>query len=501
MDSQVTLNRLLEQSIQTHAEKIALIYDGQKIVYRDLDGRVGKLAGSLAAMGIRKGDRVGILLKNSPDYVFAYYGALRAGAVVVPVNHMLKADEVGYILNDCEVKVLVSSGDFRDIHQALRGKLPGLTGIYLVEHEFSEVGRSLKFELPQVYSSDLAVIIYTSGTTGKPKGAMLTHRAIAANVKSCEKILGASKGDRFALLLPMFHSFMMTVCMALPLSIGGSILLVKSLSPAKNIFKEIIKYRATILPAIPQLFQAMSQAKLPFYFNWIFPIRMAISGAAPLPAETLAQFARRFRFPLLEGYGLSEAAPVVSFNPIEKGRQKAGTVGLPIPDVRVAVKDEAGQLLSAGQVGEICVAGENLMDGYWNQPAETAATLKNGWLHTGDLGLIDEEGYITIVDRKKDMLLVRGMNVYPREIEEVLYQYEGVKEAAVVGRVDDKKGEVPVAFISAQEGASLDVTAISRYLREKMADYKQPREIRILEKLPRTATGKILKQELKKLFL
>lgn len=498
MDSQVTLIRLFQKSVATHADKVALIYDGEKISYRDLDGRVRKIAGSLMAMGIRKGDRVGILLKNSPDYIFSFYGALLAGATVVPVNHMLKAGEMEYILNDCEVKVLVSSGDFRDIHQVLRGKLPGLVGIYFIEHEFSEVGRSVKFDFPVIYAEDLAVVIYTSGTTGKPKGAMLSHRAIGVNVKSCEEILKVEKGDCFALLLPMFHSFMMTVCIVLPLSVGASILLVKSLSPAKSIFKEIIRQRATILPAIPQLFQAMTQAKLPFYFNWIFPVRAAISGAAPLPVETLAQFARKFRFPLLEGYGLSEAGPVVSFNPVEKGRQKAGTVGLPIPNVNVSIRDDSGQDLSSGEVGEICVQGQNVMTGYWNQPEETAATLKNGWLHTGDLGFIDQEGYITIVDRKKDMLLVRGMNVYPREIEEVLYQYPGVKEAAVVAKIDEKKGEIPIAFISMQEGVSADLSAIDRFLREKLADFKQPREIRLVKNLPRTASGKILKQELRK---
>ncbi|WP_349775345.1 AMP-binding protein [Geitlerinema calcuttense] len=233
MESQVTLISLFEQSQREQPGKVAVVYDGQKITYRDIDAKVRKLALSLTAMGVRKGDRVGILLRNSPDYIFAFYGALFCGAAVVPVNHMLKAGEIEYILNDCQVKVLVSSGDFRDVHQALRGKLPGLTGIYFVEHEFSEAGRAAANGFPRIYSEDIAVIIYTSGTTGKPKGAMLPHRAIVANVKSCEKILGAYKGDRFALLLPMFHSFMMTVCMALPLSIGASILLIKSLSPAK----------------------------------------------------------------------------------------------------------------------------------------------------------------------------------------------------------------------------------------------------------------------------
>jgi long-chain acyl-CoA synthetase len=253
--------------------------------------------------------------------------------------------------------------------------------------------------------------------------------------------------------------------------------------------REIIRNRATILVGIPQLFQALAEARIPFWLHWVLKLRLAVSGAAPLPAETLTKFDRKFHFPLLEGYGLSEASPVVSFNPI-RGVRKAGSVGLPLPDVQVKIFD--------GQVGEIAVSGPNVMRGYYNHPEETAASLRDNWLHTGDMGKKDEDGYIYIVDRRKEMLLVRGMNVYPREIEEVLHQFPNVREAAVVPKLDEKRGEVPIAFVSPVEGAKLDPAEILRFCKERLADYKIPREIRIVEALPRTATGKIAKLELKK---
>jgi long-chain acyl-CoA synthetase len=296
------------------------------------------------------------------------------------------------------------------------------------------------------------------------------------------------------LLLPMFHSFMLTVSIFTPLAMGASIVLIRSVQPFHHAVKEIIRNRATILVGIPQLFQAMVHAKVPFYVHWLLNLRLAISGAAPLPRETLEQFDRKFRFPLLEGYGLSEATPVVSFNPIH-GVRKPGSVGLPIADVTVRIFDDADNELPVGAVGEIVVRGPNIMRGYYRQPDETAAALRNGWLHTGDLGYKDADGYIFIVDRKKDMLLVHGMNVYPREIEEVLYQCPGVREAAVLGRPAGAKGEAPVAFVS---GIGLDKTAVVTFCHERLAEYKVPREVHILDALPRTASGKITKLELKK---
>jgi len=290
---------------------------------------------------------------------------------------------------------------------------------------------------------------------------------------------------------------MLTVCIFTPLSMGASIVLIKSIQPFKAAMREIIRNRATILVGIPQLFQALADAKIPFWLHWLLKLRLAVSGAAPLPGETLLKFDRKFRFVLLEGYGLSEASPVVSFNPI-RGVQKAGSVGLPLPDVEVKIFDDHGHELPPGQVGEIVVRGPNVMRGYYNQPEETAASLREGWLHTGDMGHKDDDGYIYIVDRRKEMLLVRGMNVYPREIEEVLHQFPNVREAAVVAKVDEKRGEVPIAFVSPVEGETLEVNEILKFCRDRLADYKIPREIRVTDGLPRTATGKIAKLELKK---
>jgi long-chain acyl-CoA synthetase len=289
----------------------------------------------------------------------------------------------------------------------------------------------------------------------------------------------------------MFHSFMVCVGIFLPLLTGCSMVLIRSLHPPKAVVEEIVRHRATILPAIPQFFRTLTALPV----NLPPSLRLCISGAAPLPAQVLEDFQKRFTVPLLEGYGLSEASPVVSMNPVA-GPWKAGSIGVPIPDVEVSVQDEQGRPLGVGEVGEICVRGGNVMRGYWNQPGESAHALRHGWLLTGDVGYHDADGYFFITDRKKDMLLVNGINVYPREIEEVLYRFPGVKEAAVVGVPDSRKGEQPVAFVATENGA-LDELALLRFTRERLADYKVPRQVVRLDALPRNATGKILKTALR----
>jgi len=295
-------------------------------------------------------------------------------------------------------------------------------------------------------------------------------------------------------LLPMFHSFMLCVGIMLPMTTGCSVVLIKSLHPPKNVIQEMIAREATILPAIPQFFRALANAHVPPDI----PLRLCISGAAPLPVEVLKEFNDRFPIPLIEGYGLSEASPVVSLNPI-RGPWKAGSIGVPVPGVEVTVQNDDGHILPPGQIGEICVRGGNVMQGYWNQPEETARALRNGWLLTGDVGYGDADGYFFITDRKKDMLLVNGINVYPREIEEIIYQFPGVKEAAVIGQPDPRKGEQPVAFISPKEGVILDEKALLQFVRGKLADYKVPRRVTVLSALPRNATGKVLKTALRNL--
>ena len=472
--------------------KVCIFWGSDRITNAALAARIHAYGARLqASYGVRPGDRVGILLKNCPEFIVALYATLKSGATVVPINSFLKAPEIQHIVDDCQLKCLITSGDFDETI----AKVERITVAPLAELERGTPTTPPHW--PAVAPTDLAVIIYTSGTTGKSKGAMLTHANIAANVLSCIKALEETKDDRLTLLLPMFHSFMLTVCIFTPLSMGAGIVLIRSVQPFKAAMREIIRNRATILVGIPQLFQALADAKIPFWLHWLLKLRLAVSGAAPLPGETLLKFDRKFRFVLLEGYGLSEASPVVSFNPI-RGVQKAGSVGLPLPDVEVKIFDDHGHELPPGQVGEIVVRGPNVMRGYYNQPEETAASLREGWLHTGDMGHKDDDGYIYIVDRRKEMLLVRGMNVYPREIEEVLHQFPNVREAAVVAKVDEKRGEVPIAFVSPVEGETLEVNEILKFCRDRLADYKIPREIRVTDGLPRTATGKIAKLELKK---
>src|SRR5207253_2458746 len=269
----------------------------------------------------------------------------------------------------------------------------------------------------------------------------------------------------------------------LPLIIGGSVVLVKSLHPARNALHEIFQRQATILPGIPQFYRSMVASPI----QPPIPLRICVSGAAPLPAQVLQEFEAKFHIPLIEGYGLSEASPVVTKNPLD-GKRKPGSIGLPSPGVEVSIQDESGRQLGDKETGEVCVRGGNVMVGYWKQPEETAKAIRNGWLLTGDVGFRDEDGYYFITDRKKDMLPVNGINVYPREIEEILYQFPGVKEAAVIGKPDNRRGEQPIAFLAGSEGAVLQEQAVQQFVRKKLADYKVPRKVIVLPALPRNAT-------------
>jgi long-chain acyl-CoA synthetase len=490
---EINLARAFAASVEQHSAKTAIFWGDAEITFAQLWAQSRWLAQQLREkLGVQPGDRVGLWLKNCPEFVPAIYGVLLADAAVVPINNFLKADEVSHILNDAGINVLITEQSLNEAFQKLQSARPGLK-IFEVE----QIQSTPTAEAPTTSArrtNDLAVIIYTSGTTGKPKGAMLSHGNLLANVESCRQVLEAVPFDRFVVLLPMFHSFMLCVCIFLPLTVGGSMVLVKSLHPPKNIVVDVIRRQATILPAIPPLFRALSNAQFPGEL----PLRLCISGAAPLPGEILREWNARFKIPLIEGYGLSEASPVVSINPI-RGPWKAGSIGKPIPEVEVTVQNDEGAMLNDGEVGEICVRGGNVMQGYWNKPDETAAGLRNGWLLTGDVGYRDPDGYYFITDRKKDMLLVNGINVYPREIEEVIYTFPGIKEAAVISRPDERKGEQPIAYVSLNEGATLHEKDLLHYLRERLADYKIPRQINILPALPRNATGKILKTTLRTL--
>jgi long-chain acyl-CoA synthetase len=506
---EMDLTTAFGESVREHPRKAALFWGEREYTYAELWERSLDVAAQLKRQfGVQAGERVGLWLKNCPEFVPALFGILEAGAVVVPINNFLKPDEVNYILNDAGIDVLVTDADLGSHVRALKAGQPQLRLLKIEEFEggtrdeergTGEEGKaSSRLSGSPLAgagcSSRLAVIIYTSGTTGRPKGAMLSHANLLHNVESCRQVLKTVPADRFAVLLPMFHSYMLTVGLLLPLLVGGSLVLVKSLHPVRNVLQEIMQREATTLPAIPQFYRSMVNATLP----GPLPLRLCVSGAAPLPVQVLNEFEAKFHIPLIEGYGLSEASPVVTKNPLD-GTRKAGSIGLPVANVEVSIQDDEGKQLGPKEIGEVCVRGGNVMAGYWNQPEETAKVMRDGWLLTGDIGYRDDEGYYYITDRKKDMLLVNGINVYPREIEEVLYQFPGVKEAAVIGKPDSRRGEQPVAFVAANDGELLQEKAVQHFVRKRLADYKVPRKVVVLPALPRNATGKILKTALREM--
>jgi long-chain acyl-CoA synthetase len=479
---------------QKSAPKTAIFYGEREISYAELMEQSLKMAAHLQhGLSVKPGDRVALWLKNCPEFIAAVFGILHTGAVVVPVNNFLKPAEVSYILKNGGIDVLISDAELSAHFPELSAARPQLKVLKVEELSDLKIQKS-EVQTCSRSEQDLAVIIYTSGTTGKPKGVMLSHGNLLHNVNSCRIVLESVPDDCFAVILPLFHTYMMTVGIFLPFTMGGSIVLVKSLHPPRAMFQEIFSRHATILTAVPTFYRMLLGAQLPSPL----PIRIFISGSAPLPMQTLKEFEEKFKVPLIEGYGLSEASPVVSKNPLH-GVRKAGSIGIPIANVEMSLQDESGKLLGANETGEICVRGGNVMMGYWNQPEETRKVFRDGWLLTGDVGHRDADGYYYITDRKKDMLLVNGINVYPREIEEVIYHFPGVKEAAVIGVPDSRRGEQPVAFVSAAEGQTVDERTLHEFIRSKLADYKVPKQIIFLAALPKNATGKILKTELRKL--
>lgn len=471
--------------------RTAIFYGDEQITYASLLAQTRALSQLLRTThSLKPGDRVAIWVKNCPEFPVALFGSWHAGGVVVMINNFLKPDEVAYILKDSGAKIVITDHSLTEHQTKLNEILPGLQFLFVENFSREDVP---DLEPVRRFDYELAALLYTSGTTGRPKGAMLTHGNFLANVRSCIECLEMTEEDRIIVMLPQFHSFMFTVGTLLPLVGGASILLVKSLHPLKHVLEEIIRHRGTVLPAVPQIHRALASLPPGLELN----LRLCVSGGAPMPLETLQQFHQRFpHITLLEGYGPTESSPVATVNPMH-GPHKAGSVGVPIPQVELSIRDEAGKELPIGSTGEICIKGPNVMQGYWNQPEESALALRDGWLYTGDVGHQDADSFFYITDRKKDMLLVNGINVYPREIEECIYRFPGIKEAAVIGKPDLRKGEQAVAFVTLNEGVTLDEKALLAFVREKLADYKVPRKVIVLPALPRNATGKILKTDLR----
>jgi long-chain acyl-CoA synthetase len=490
---------ILYRGSKDYPRRTAIIFGRKKFTYDEVYKKAASTSSALRIEGVNKGDRVAVLLDNSPEFVFSYFGVLMSSAIVVPINHMFKRDEIKYILEDSRSSFLITSPAYAALAQELNVIVQTLKRVFYTNQQIGPVDAT-DYALSPCEPQDLAVFLYTSGTTGHPKAAMLSHRNLMANCQSSSKAICVSPRDTVLCFLPLFHSFAATVCMLMPLSNGARMVILKSPRPIKRLLRSVRKNRVTIFVGIPSIYNILKDVKLPkFLFRPILrllnPIRLAISGAAALPVEVFTKFEQKYGLPLLEGYGLTEASPVVSLNPL-KGKRKPGSIGLPLPGVRIKIISDEGAELKVEQIGELCCSGDNVMRGYFGKDDENKTTIKDGWLLTGDMAKIDKEGYVYIMGRKKEMVNVRGLNVYPREIEEVLYQNPKIKEAAVIGIPDPHRGEVPKGFIVLKNAGSLSEHEIISYLKEHLALYKVPKKIEIVEELPKNSLGKILKRVL-----
>jgi len=499
---------MITANAHNQPKKTIIFVDDEKISNLEFLQKVDSFTRFLVHSGMKKEDKIALVMPNSAEFLIAFFAISKIGGIIVPINNMLKREEYIYILNDAEAKMLITSAKFAEQTKDLQSttginqtvwidSIPEVDGEHALFSEVMEIP-SFKDELKADNTiHDLAILIYTSGTTGHPKGAMLSYKNVFSNLHGGQERFDLSKKDRFIVYLPMFHSFTLSISVLLPVYIGGSMVIIPSILPFSNIIKQTLLKRVTVFLGIPDVYNALVRAKLPWYFLWFNSVRAFISGGAALSEDTLTRFNAIFqRAKMLEGYGLSECAPAVSINPVHK--QKALSIGLPLDGYQVKIVDEEMVEVPTGQVGELIVKGDCVMLGYWKQPQATDDTIINGWLRTGDLGKIDEEGYIYIVDRKKDLIISKGINIYPREIEEVLYLNPSIKAAAVIGIKDDHSGEIPVAYIELDtEKEATTEKEIKTYLKEHLANFKIPKHVYFLEELPKTATGKVLKRVLK----
>jgi long-chain acyl-CoA synthetase len=501
------------------------------LTYRQVEQLANRFANGLIWLGVKPGDRVAVQLPNLPQFIIGFYGALKVGAVIVPINPLYKAHDLATVLKDSGARAILTLPRFMPaLSEVVAGT--SLESIVVTQpYDFfpfpwKQLARwRLRKEprpggglrLPALLRSasprppgvrvtpdDLAVLQYTGGTTGVPKGAMLTHRNLVANFTQQRNWLTDLKEgeERFLSVAPFFHVYGLTVALNVAISVASTVICVMmGLFDTKLVAEQIARHRPTIFPGVPAMYVAINQLKDVQKYN-LNSIRVCVSGSAPLPLEVQTQFERLTGAKVVEGYGLSEASPGTHTNPVY-GQRKVGSIGLPLPDTEARIVDaETGEReMPVGEAGELVIRGPQVMKGYWNNPEETAATLRGGWLHTGDIARMDEDGYFFIVDRKKDLVIVGGLKVYPREIEEILHEHPKVKEAAVTGVSHRVRGELLVAQVVLKDGVAADPRVIRRelmeFLKERLAPYKVPRRIEITSALPKTAVGKVLRREIR----
>ena len=530
----MVMPQVLADTARKHPDHPATLFKGAKLTYRELNELVDKFAAGLQKLGVKKGDRVAVHLPNCPQFPISYYAILRAGGIVVPCNSAYVARELERQLSDSGAEVIVTLSAFYPIIKQIRDKtklrhvvvakiktyFPGLLKLLftlLMEkkegHAVDISGDANTYWFQDVLAEaparptpvdldwdDTAVLMYTGGTTGISKGAQLTHKNILVNAVQCKYWLKTPEATEVVLTtLPLFHSYGMTTCMNHSACTASTMILVPDPRNLKDVLESINKYHPTIYPGVPAMYVAINNdpGVLAGKYN-VKSIRACVSGAAGLPGEVQKKFEEITGGKLVEGYGLSEATPVTHANPIF-GENRVGTIGLPWPDTEAVIMDlDTGEkILPPGEVGELCIRGPQVMKGYWNMPEETASTLRGGWLYTGDIAKMDEDGYFQIVDRKKDMILgAGGFNIYPREIEDVLYEHPKVLEVAAAGVPVPGKGERVKVYVVLKEGQTATEEEIIQFCRENMAPYKVPKFVEFRTELPKTMVGKILRRVL-----
>lgn len=488
------LASLLIDTAERHGDRIAVKLDDVALNYAVIAEGSARVAGMLKAKGFQPGDRVGLMLPNVPFFPPIYYAILRAGGIVVPMNVLLKEREVKYYLEDSGAKLLFAWEAFAE--EAEPGAAAAGAEYIRVGADFAQTafGHDPAYEVADVADDDTAVLLYTSGTTGSPKGAELTHANLLANVETTlQTLIQVTEDDVVLGALPLFHSFGQTCALNVATAAGCTLTLLPRFDPVKAL--EIIERDSvTVFEGVPTMYNALISVPEEVRARYdTSSLRLCVSGGSALPGEVLKAFDEIFGAKVLEGYGLSETSPVASFNHPDRER-KVGSIGTPIRGVEMRVVDDQGNDLPTGEMGEIAIRGHNVMKGYWRKPEATAGAIRDGWFHTGDLAKIDEDGYFFILDRKKDMIIRGGYNVYPREVEEVLYEHPAVAEAAVVGVPDKEWGEEVGAAIALKQGAQADVDELREYVKERVAAYKYPRRIWLVPELPKGPTGKILKR-------
>src|SRR5258707_3665850 len=513
------LGELLDRHVRATPDSVFLFSetDRRRFTYADFDGAVNRAAALLSAHAVAKGDVVSLLMPNSPEYIIAYFACWKLGAIAGPVNSFLKEHEIEFVMNNSEAKAILMHSEFQPRIENIRGALPHLKSVIefddeaLATREFAGYARLRRAgsRLDSVEENkgtpeacvpdDDAIIIYTSGTTGKPKGCLLTHGNIIANARQISNWLGFTRDDRLLTIMPLFHMNAVSVTTMSALYAGGSTVISSKFS-ASQFWKIISDYQVTSFGSVATMLSIL----LSTYPDGVpeglktGQLRFAMCGSAPVPAEVMKKFEQAFNCPVVEGYGLSESTCRSTFNPPDE-RRRPGSCGLPIGNEmkRFDVQDNE---VPDGELGEIVLRGENILKGYFKSPEATETAFRNGWFHTGDVGYRDQDGFFYIVDRKSDMIIRGGENIYPREIDEVLYQHPAVAAAATIGVPDDLYGEEVAAFIVLKDGMKVSAAELINYCTERVANYKCPKSIRTVAAIPKGPTGKLLKRELARIY-